>query len=124
MTDTASTGGRQGGAAVLGIDLGTSSVKVVIANLEGDLIAQADAAYPVRSPRPGWSETDPDEWLSSTTTAVRTAVAQADAEILAIGFSGQMHGVVAADRSGGPLRAAMLWSDARAVDQLASYQEL
>jgi xylulokinase len=125
MTDTASTGARQGGAAVLGIDLGTSSVKVVIANVEGDLIANADAAYPVRSPRPGWSETDPDEWLSSTTSAVRTAVAQADdARILAIGFSGQMHGVVAADRTGKPLRAAMLWSDARAIDQLSSYEAL
>src|SRR3954453_12204828 len=124
MTDTASTGGRQGGAAVLGIDLGTSSVKVVIANLEGNVIAQADTAYPVRSRHPGWSETDPDEWLSSTTRAVRTAVAQANAEILAIGFSGQMHGVVVADASGRPLRAAMLWSDARAMDQLASYEGL
>ncbi len=124
MTDTTSTGPRQGGAAVLGIDLGTSSVKVVIANLEGDLLAQAGAAYPVRSPHPGWSETDPDEWLSSTTTAARAAVAQTDAEILAIGFSGQMHGVVVTDRSGRPLRPAMLWSDARAVDQLASYQAL
>jgi xylulokinase len=124
MTHTASTEQRGQGAAVLGIDLGTSSVKVVIANLEGDLIAQADAAYPVRSPRPGWSETDPDEWLSSTTTAVRKAVAQAGAEILAIGFSGQMHGVVAADGTGRPQRAAMLWSDARAIDQLASYEGL
>src|SRR5947208_314184 len=103
MTDTASTGPRRGGAGVLGIDLGTSSVKVVVANLEGDLIGQADGAYPVSSPRPGWSETDPDAWLSSTTTAVRTALAHVDAEILAIGFSGQMHGVVAADRLGAPL---------------------
>jgi xylulokinase len=124
MRDTASTAPREGGAGVLGIDLGTSSVKVVIANLEGDLIAKADAAYTVRSPRPGWSETDPDEWLSSTVTAVRAAVAQADAEILAIGFSGQMHGVVAADGTGAPLRAAMLWSDARAIDQLAPYEGL
>jgi xylulokinase len=124
MTDTASTRSDQGGAGVLGIDLGTSSVKVVIANLEGDLIGQADGAYPVSSPRPGWSETDPDVWLSSTTTAVRTALAQADAQILAIGFSGQMHGVVSADRSGAPLRAAMLWSDSRAIDQLASYEGL
>jgi sugar (pentulose or hexulose) kinase len=46
MTDTAPTGPRQDGAAVVGIDLGTSSVKVVIANLVGGLIAQADAAYP------------------------------------------------------------------------------
>ena len=63
MTDTASTRSDQGGAAVLGIDLGTSSVKVVIANLEGDLIGQADGAYPVSSPRPGWSETDPDDMV-------------------------------------------------------------
>jgi xylulokinase len=124
MTDRAFRGPRQGAAGVLGIDLGTSSVKVVIANLEGDLIAQTDGAYPVRSARPGWSETDPQAWLSATTTAVRTAVAQAEAEILAIGFSGQMHGVVAADRTGSPVRNAMLWSDARATDQLSSYEGL
>jgi xylulokinase len=124
MTHSTSAGSRRGGQAVLGIDLGTSSVKVVIANLEGDLIARTDAAYPVTSPRPGWSETDPNAWLSSTSTAVRAAVAQAGADILAIGFSGQMHGVVAADRTGTPLRPAMLWSDARATAQLASYRRL
>jgi xylulokinase len=124
MTHTTPEGARAGGPAVLGIDLGTSSVKVVIANLEGDLIAQTDAAYPVTSPRAGWSETNPDAWLSSTTAAVRGAVAQARADVVAIGFSGQMHGVVAADRTGTPLRPAMLWSDARATAELTSYRRL
>jgi xylulokinase len=122
MTDTAPAGPRSGREGVLGIDLGTSSVKVVIANLEGDLVTQTDAAYPVTSPRPGWSETDPQAWLSSTTTAVRAAVAHAKAAILAIGFSGQMHGIVAADGAGTPVRPAILWSDARAMDELRSYE--
>jgi len=124
VTQAAEAGHRSGGACVLGIDLGTSSVKVVIVDLEGALVVQTGAAYPVSSPRPGWSETDPQAWATATTTAVRTAVAQVDAPILAIGLSGQMHGVVAAADTGLPLRAAMLWSDARATDQLASYREL
>jgi xylulokinase len=115
---------RQGVPAVLGIDLGTSSVKVVIADLDGDVIGQSDGGYAVSSPRPGWSETDPQEWWSSTTTAVRTAVAQAKADVLAVGLSGQMHGIVAADGTGAPVRPAMLWSDARAVDQLGWYEDL
>jgi xylulokinase len=118
------TQSRQSIPAVLGIDLGTSSVKVVIADLDGDVIGQSDGGYAVSSPRPGWSETDPRDWWSSTTTAVRTAVAQAKAEILAIGLSGQMHGVVAADGAGAPVRRAMLWSDVRAVDQLVRYERL
>jgi sugar (pentulose or hexulose) kinase len=59
MTHTTPAGARAGGPAVLGIGLGTSSVKVVVANLEGDLIAQADAPCPVMRPHPGWSQTHP-----------------------------------------------------------------
>ncbi len=124
MTHTSRAGSRGGSPAVLGIDLGTSSVKVVVADIEGGLTAQTDAAYPVTSPRPGWSETDPQAWLASTATAVRAAVARSSADIVAVGFSGQMHGIVAADRAGAPLRPAMLWSDARAAAQLVSYGHL
>jgi xylulokinase len=109
---------------LLGIDLGTSSVKAVVARPDGTVAGQATAGYPVRSPRPGWSETAPQDWLDATATAVRQAVAQSGTEPAAIGFSGQMHGVVVTDEHGAALRPAMLWSDARAVAQLAAYRDL
>jgi xylulokinase len=112
------------GPALLGVDLGTSSVKAVVTDLHGTLLARAVGSYTVLTPRAGWSETDPQEWLSATATAVRTAVAEAGAEPVAIGFSGQMHGLVPTDAAGRPTRNAMLWSDARAIAQLAIYRRL
>jgi xylulokinase len=110
--------------AVLGIDLGTSSVKAVVTDGDGRLIGQAVGDYPVDTPRPGWAETDPWAWLSATVSAVRVAVARSRATPLGIGFSGQMHGIVATDAAGVPVRPAMLWPDARAVAQLAGYRRL
>ncbi len=111
-------------AAVLGIDLGTSSVKAVVTRPDGSVAGQARGDYPVRSPRPGWSETAPADWLAATAAAVRAAVAEAGAEPAAIGLSGQMHGVVATAGDGHPVRPAMLWSDARAVRELEVYRRL
>jgi len=110
--------------ALLGIDLGTSSVKAVVMDLTGALLAQASADYPVSNPHVGWAETDPELWWSAITTAVRQAAAASDARISGIGLSGQMHGVVPTDASGRPVRPAMLWADARALDQLAVYRDL
>ncbi|HEU4348640.1 MAG TPA: FGGY family carbohydrate kinase [Actinoplanes sp.] len=112
------------GSTVLGIDLGTSSVKAVVARLDGSVAGQASKDYPVRSHRPGWSETSPADWLSATASAVRAAVAQAGADPAAVGLSGQMHGVVATAGDGRPLRPAMLWSDARAVGEVELYRRL
>jgi xylulokinase len=109
---------------VLGIDLGTGSVKAVVARLDGSVAAQSGRDYPVRSPRSGWSETAPVDWLTATAAAVRTAVAQAGADPVAVGLSGQMHGVVPTAADGRPLRPAMLWSDARAVAEMRLYQDL
>jgi xylulokinase len=110
--------------ALLGIDLGTSSVKVVVLNLDGRMLAVASSAYPVENPRNGWAETDPELWWRAVVAAVREAVAGAGASPVAIGFSGQMHGLVATGSDGAPLRPAMLWSDSRAVEQLAGYRQL
>ena len=110
--------------ALLGIDLGTSSVKVVVLDLDGRMLGVASAAYPVENPRPGWAETDPALWWRAVVKAVREAVASAGASPVAVGFSGQMHGLVATGADGAPLRPAMLWSDARAVGQLAEYRRL
>jgi xylulokinase len=110
--------------ALLGIDLGTSSVKAVVTDLDGALLGQAAATYPVSNPRPGWAETDPADWLAATITAVRQAVDLAGVTPCAIGLSGQMHGVVATAADGVPVRPAMLWSDSRAAAQLAIYRDL
>ena len=110
--------------ALLGIDLGTSSVKAVVTDLSGKLLAQAAADYPVSTPHAGWAESDPELWWSAVTTAARQATAACDAGIGAIGLSGQMHGVVPTDVAGHPVRPAMLWADARALDQLAGYRNL
>jgi xylulokinase len=110
--------------SLLGIDLGTSSVKVLIADADGAVISQASAEYAVTSPRPAWSESDPAHWLAATADAVRRAVADSAAEPIAIGVSGQMHGVVPTELSGQPVRPAMLWSDSRASREVARYQEL
>src|SRR4029450_12209201 len=104
-------------ATVLGIDLGTSSVKAVVARLDGSVAAQSRSDYPVRSPRPGWGETAPPDWLSSTATAVRDAVARAGADPCAVGLSGQMHGVVATAGDGRAGRPAVLWADALGVGE-------
>jgi xylulokinase len=111
--------------ALLGIDLGTSSVKVVVLDLDGKLLASTSAGYPVQNRGPGWAETDPTLWWSAVVDSVHEATAAAaPATAEAVGFSGQMHGLVATDANGRALRPAMLWSDARAVDQLAAYRSL
>ncbi len=110
--------------AVLGIDLGTSSVKAVVVRLDGTVAAQATGDYTVGNPHPGWSESDPLRWLEATAGAVHAAVAAAGVRPAAIGLSGQMHGVVPTGADGRPVRPAMLWSDARATAELAVYQDL
>jgi xylulokinase len=110
--------------SLLGIDLGTSSVKVLIADADGAVISQASAEYAVASPRPAWSESDPADWLAATVDAVRRTLADSGAEPIAIGLSGQMHGVVPTDASGQPVRPAMLWSDSRATREVARYQQV
>jgi xylulokinase len=111
--------------ALLGIDLGTSGVKAVLLSTDGRLLAQAAFTYPVDTPRLGWTETDPAAWWQAVVAAVRSACDQAaDADVCAIGVDGQMHGLVLTDPSGRPLRHALLWTDARAVNEIASWQQL
>jgi xylulokinase len=111
--------------ALLGIDLGTSSVKVVVQDRQGRTLSMSKAGYTVMAPQPGWSESDPDEWWAATVSAVQMAMAQVpQAEITAIGLSGQMHGVVLTDEEGLPVRAAMLWADMRAQTELECYRKL
>jgi xylulokinase len=111
--------------ALLGIDLGTSSVKVIALDAQGRTLGVSRANYAVMASQPGWSESDPDEWWSAVVSAVQTAMEQVQGvEITALGLSGQMHGVVLVDEEGLPQRRAMLWADTRAEAELEHYRRL
>jgi len=111
---------------LLGIDVGTSSTKAVLIDEHGGIRASASSPHELLTPRPGWSEQDPEGWWRATLRALGAALEQAGsdgAEVVAVGLSGQMHGSVLLPRealaSGGAdcraLRPALLWNDQRAA---------
>ena len=109
---------------LLGLDLGTSSVKALLLSESGDPAGERSASYPVRSPQPGWAESSPQEWWRAVVEATRAAVGRHGAQVAALGLSGQMHGVVLVDEHGLPSRPAILWADARSGEQLGAYRGL
>jgi xylulokinase len=114
-----------GRKAVLGVDLGTSSVKALVAGLDGSVLGRGAAGYAVRVPGPGLAESDPEDWWRAAVTAVRAALAEAgDADVGAVGLAGQMHGVVLAGADGDVVRPAILWLDQRAAAEAEAYERL
>jgi xylulokinase len=114
-----------GAPAVVGIDLGTSGVKVLVACLDGSVLGRAAAGYPVSVPAPGRAEADPARWWTATRQAVHEAVAEAGrARVAGLAVVGQMHGLILADDRGAPLRPAITWLDQRAVAEAELYAEL
>jgi xylulokinase len=109
--------------ALLGIDLGTSAVKVMALDERGHTLSVGRADYRVLAPQPGWSESDPAEWWSAVGIATREALASR-IRVDAIGLSGQMHGLVLTKTDGEPIRPALLWSDNRAQGALELYRRL
>lgn len=110
---------------LMGIDVGTSGTKALILGDDGRLLAHASAPTPLLTPKPLWTEQDPEHWWDAVGHASRLALANASlhpADIRAVGLSGQMHGSVFIDRrglSGAPaLRPALLWNDQRTADFL------
>ncbi|TPE49897.1 xylulokinase [Amaricoccus solimangrovi] len=108
-------------ATALGLDLGTSALKAVLIDA-GGVRAAAEAPVPVRSPGPGASEQDPEDWwraLEAALGALRADAPREFAAVGAIGLSGQMHGAVWLDGADRPLRPAILWNDTRATREAA-----
>ncbi|WP_412563174.1 xylulokinase [Thalassobius sp. MITS945101] len=100
----------------LGLDLGTSGLRALLTDAEGQVIGATEAAYPVAHPHPGWSEQDPQDWVEAAEACVATlrrAYSGQMAALRGIGLSGQMHGAVLVDDSGAVLRPAILWNDTR-----------
>lgn len=107
---------------LLGIDLGTGSVKALLMTAEGKVIGEASRPYAVHSPKPGWAESDPNDWWQAVGEATQEALSEHAAEVEGIGLSGQMHGVVLCDEKGQALRNAILWADGRSAHQLGMYR--
>ena len=98
----------------IGIDLGTSAVKLLLMDGSGRVLNTVSRPYPISFPRPGWSEQDPADWLRETVAGVRELTADVDrSQVAGIGCGGQMHGLVALDRDDRVLRPAILWNDGR-----------
>ncbi len=99
----------------IGIDLGTSGVKIMAVTKDGSSVAEASASYPLFTPHPGWTEQNPTDWLEGTKSALKTLIPQLEGkfEVVAIGVAGQMHGAVFLDAKMNVLRPAPLWNDQR-----------
>ena len=105
---------------VIGIDLGTSSVKALLVNITGEICGEATRHYPLSHPQTGYSEQNPEDWVNGTIEAVNELMSQSNINpelVDGISFSGQMHGLVLIDELGNPLRPAILWNDTRTTKQ-------
>lgn len=110
----------------LGIDIGTSELKALIIDEQGEILASGHAALTVQRPHQHWAEQEPEAWWQATQQVVsdlRQQVPDAWATIRAIGLSGQMHGAVLLDKQGNVLRPCILWNDTRSAEQCAALTE-
>ena len=98
----------------LGIDLGTSSVKLLLLGEDGTILRTVSREYPLSMPQSGWSEQNPEDWWEQTKLGIREIMAGLPGESLGgISFGGQMHGLVALDDRDRVIRPAILWNDGR-----------
>ena len=98
----------------IGIDLGTSSVKVMLTKGNGEIVASESREYEVYYPQSGWSEQNPGDWWNAVISAVCELIKDFDADkIKGIGVAGQMHGLVVLDKDDNVIRPAILWNDGR-----------
>ncbi|MBW3541848.1 MAG: xylulokinase [Planctomycetes bacterium] len=110
----------------LGIDIGTSGTKTLAMREDGAILASATREYPLSSPRPGWSEQDPEHWWQATKDSVRRVLKGGrlkPADVAGIGLSGQMHGSVFLDKRHEVVRPALLWNDQRTGDECAEIEQ-
>lgn len=98
----------------IGIDLGTSAVKLLLMDENGAIMNIVSKEYPLHFPHPGWSEQDPADWVAAVRAGIPELIKDCDrTKIAGIGAGGQMHGLVALDKDGEVIRPAILWNDGR-----------
>lgn len=98
----------------IGVDLGTSAVKLLLMNEKGEIQNIVSKEYPIYFPQPGWSEQNPQDWWHGTVDGIRELIQNYDKnEIAGLSFGGQMHGLVILDENDEVIRPALLWNDGR-----------
>ncbi|MGL6227403.1 MAG: xylulokinase [Thermoguttaceae bacterium] len=110
----------------LGIDIGTSGTKTLAITADGKILASAVEEYPCYSPKPLWSEQDPDDWWNATVKTVKKVMKTAKlkpADVRGIGLSGQMHGSVFLDKNDKVIRRAILWNDQRTTAECQEIED-
>lgn len=98
----------------IGVDLGTSAVKLLLMDETGKILNIASKDYPISFPNPGWSEQNPNDWWTKSVEGIKELIKNFDkSQIAGISFGGQMHGLVILDDNDNVIRPALLWNDGR-----------
>ncbi len=98
----------------IGADLGTSALKLLLVDTDGNIVNTVSKAYDVSFPNPGWSEQNPEDWWTALVEGVKELTADTDITLIrGIGVGGQMHGLVILDENDNVIRPAILWNDGR-----------
>ncbi len=106
--------------ALVGLDVGTTGVKAIAISPDGGILARAERGYPLSTPRPGWSEQNPEDWWQASQAALDDLGVK---DVAGIGLSGQMHGLVVLDDAEQVLRPAILWNDQRTASECVEIEE-
>ena len=102
----------------IGVDLGTSAVKLLLMDGEGQIQKIVSKEYPIYFPHPGWSEQKPEDWFEQTMIGLKELLADCDkSQVAGISFGGQMHGLVVLDENDAVIRPALLWNDGRTTEE-------
>ena len=102
----------------IGIDLGTSAVKLLLMEGSGKILKIVSREYPISFPKPGWSEQNPYDWYTQSIDGVKELLEGSDkSQVAGISFGGQMHGLVALDANDEVIRPALLWNDGRTTEE-------
>ena len=102
----------------IGVDLGTSAVKLLLMDGAGKIAKIVSKEYPLYFPNPGWSEQKPEDWFEQTMEGLKELLSECDkSQVAGISFGGQMHGLVILDKDDNVIRPALLWNDGRTYEE-------
>ena len=111
---------------LLGIDLGTSGTKTVLFDQTGKGICSATVEYPLYQPQNGWAEQDPEDWYHAAVSTIQTVLGKSGvnpADVVSMGISGQMHGLVMLDENNQVIRRSIIWADQRTARECEEITE-